>query len=98
MSAYRQPWSAWLVEAAGRRWSAEENLQTAGPLTGLGRHQARHWRSWHRWTLPAMLAHALLTVLAIGRRTSRTTPHGLAAVTEVLRCLPLRRTVQTNRR
>lgn len=54
-----------LVKVAGRRWSTEENFQTAKNLTGLDQHQVRHWRSWHRWTLLAMLAHAFLTVLAI---------------------------------
>nr|WP_324199167.1 IS701 family transposase [Nocardia amamiensis] len=56
---------ATLVKVAGRRWSTEENFQTAKTLTGLDQHQVRGWRSWHRWTLLAMLAHAFLTVLAV---------------------------------
>ncbi|MGW4772953.1 IS701 family transposase [Nocardia sp. NPDC004278] len=69
--AYYRCWNrepvplARLVKVAGRRWSTEENFQTAKTLTGLDQHQVRGWRSWHRWTLLAMLAHAFLTVLAI---------------------------------
>ncbi len=59
-----------LVKVAGRRWSTEENFQTAKTLTGLDQHQVRRWRSWHRWTLLAMLAHAFLTVLAISEHTT----------------------------
>ncbi len=77
--AYYRCWNqqpvtlARLVKVAGRRWSTEENFQTAKTLTGLDQHQVRGWRSWHRWTLLAMLAHAFLTVLAVGE-------HALAAV------------------
>lgn len=69
--AYYRCWNprpvtlARLVKVAGRRWSTEENFQTAKTLTGLDQHQVRGWRSWHRWTLLAMLAHAFLTVLAV---------------------------------
>ncbi|MBF6222821.1 hypothetical protein IU479_32570 [Nocardia abscessus] len=61
-----------LVKVAGRRWSTEENFQTATTLTGLDQHQVRRWASWHRWTLLSMLAHAFLTVLAISEHA--TTP------------------------
>jgi SRSO17 transposase len=69
-----------LVKVAGRRWSTEENLQTAKTLTGLDQHQVRSWRSWHRWTLLAMLAHAFLTTLALTDRATAT-PQGLIALT-----------------
>ncbi|WP_405181614.1 transposase [Nocardia sp. NBC_01377] len=66
----RQPVSlARLVKVAGRRWSTEENFQSAKTLTGLDQHRVRGWRSWHRWTLLAMLAHAFLTVAAITHPT-----------------------------
>jgi SRSO17 transposase len=67
-----------LVTVAGRRWSTEENFQTAKTLTGLDQHQVRHWRSWHRWTLLSMLAHAFLTVLAVADPATRP---GLIALT-----------------
>ncbi|WP_306363119.1 IS701 family transposase [Nocardia sp. CC227C] len=72
--AYYRCWNtepvplARLVKVAGRRWSTEENFQTAKTLTGLDQHQVRCWRSWHRWTLLAILAHAFLTVAAITAR------------------------------
>ncbi|MBF6278785.1 MULTISPECIES: IS701 family transposase, partial [Nocardia] len=69
-----------LVKVAGRRWSTEENFQTAKTLTGLDQHQVRGWRSWHRWTLLAMLAHAFLTVLAITHPTDPA-PTDLIALT-----------------
>lgn len=61
-----------LVKVAGRRWSTEENFQTAKTLTGLDQHQVRCWQSWHRWTLPAMLAHAFLTALTVTEQPDRT--------------------------
>ncbi|MGO4650024.1 IS701 family transposase [Nocardia sp. 2YAB30] len=70
-----------LVKVAGRRWSIEENFQTAKGLTGLDQHQVRRWTSWHRWTVLVMLAHAFLTVLAIATRTTDPTPTGQIPMT-----------------
>jgi SRSO17 transposase len=53
-----------LVRVAGRRWAIEEAFQTGKGLAGLDEHQVRGWTSWRRWTLLAMIAHALLAVLA----------------------------------
>ncbi|MFJ9367812.1 IS701 family transposase [Nocardia sp. NPDC101769] len=84
--AYYRCWNtelvalARLVKVAGRRWSTEENFQTAKTLTGLDQHQVRSWRSWHRWTLLSMLAHAFLTVLAIAHHAD-TSPADLIALT-----------------
>ncbi len=84
--AYHRCWNsepvalARLVKVAGRRWSTEENFQTAKTLTGLDQHQVRNWGSWHRWTLLAMLAHAFLTVLAVAHRTG-TLSTGLITLT-----------------
>ncbi|MGV9821437.1 IS701 family transposase [Nocardia xishanensis] len=72
---------AQLVKVAGRRWSIEENFQTAKGLTGLDQHQVRHWRSWHRWTLLAMLAYAFLSILAAGQRELERPSDGLIAFT-----------------
>jgi SRSO17 transposase len=52
-----------LVAVAGRRWTIEESFQGGKGLAGLDEHQVRHWLPWRRWTLLAMLAHALLVVL-----------------------------------
>jgi SRSO17 transposase len=54
---------ATLVTVAGRRWTIEEAFQSSKGLTGLDDHQVRRWTSWRRWTVLAMFAHAILTVL-----------------------------------
>jgi SRSO17 transposase len=51
-----------LVRVAGRRWAIEESFQAGKNLAGLDEHQVRRWTSWRRWTVLAMLAHALLAV------------------------------------
>ena len=76
-----------LVRVAGRRWSIEESFQAAKGLAGLDEHQVRTWTSWRRWTLLAMLAHALLAVLAAHEATARPTPAGMIALT----CSEIRR-------
>ena len=61
-----------LVRVAGTRWRIEEGFQTAKELAALDQHQVRTWTSWHRWTTLALLAHAFLTILAAGDRTTET--------------------------
>jgi SRSO17 transposase len=61
-----------LVAVAGRRWTVEESFQGGKGLAGLDEHQVRRWPPWRRWTLLAMLAHALLAVLAAGEHHSPT--------------------------
>src|SRR4051794_2899330 len=58
-----------LVAIAGRRWTVEESFQGGKELAGLDEHQVRRWLPWRRWTLLAMLAHALLGVLTAGEHT-----------------------------
>jgi SRSO17 transposase len=58
-----------LVRIAGIRWRIEESFQATKTLTGLDEHQLRRWSSWRRWTLIAMLAHALLAAIAATART-----------------------------
>lgn len=53
-----------LVRVAGRRRAIEEAFQAGKGLAGLDEHQVRGWTSWRRWTLLAMIAHALLAALA----------------------------------
>jgi SRSO17 transposase len=69
-----------LVRVAGQRWRIEEGFQAAKGHVGLDQHQVRRWRSWHRWTTLAMIAHALLTVVAADTRDSDTTS-GLIPIT-----------------
>ncbi len=57
-----------LVRVAGRRWTIEESFQAAKGLAGLDEHQVRRWLARRRWTLLAMLAHALLAVIAATER------------------------------
>ncbi len=70
-----------LVRVAGRRWTVEESFQAGKGLAGLDEHQVRRWTSWRRWTLFAMLAHALLAVIAANEHTARPAPVGLIALT-----------------
>ena len=70
-----------LVRVAGRRWTVEETFQAGKGLAGLDEHQVRRWTSWRRWTLLAMLAHALLAVIAAHERAARPAPAGLIALT-----------------
>ena len=70
-----------LVAVAGQRWRIEESFQTAKGLTGLDQHQVRRWRSWHRWTVLAMLAHAFLAVATAIERDHAPTPIGLITLT-----------------
>ena len=70
-----------LVKVAGRRWTIEENFQAAKGLAGLDEHQVRRWLAWRRWTLMAMLAHALLAVIAAVERIQHPPPESLIALT-----------------
>ena len=71
-----------LVRVAGRRWSIEEALQAGKGLAGLDEHQVRCWTSWRRrWTLLAMIGHALLAVLAATAQADRPAPAGMIALT-----------------
>src|SRR6516162_5370327 len=72
---------ATLVAVAGQRWRIEESFQAAKGLVGLDQHQVRRWRSWHRWTTLAMLAHAFLAVACAVERDITPTPAGLIALT-----------------
>ena len=70
-----------LVAVAGRRWTVEESFQGGKGLAGLDEHQVRRWLPWRRWTLLAMLAHALLVVLAAGEHAAAPPPAGLIPLT-----------------
>lgn len=70
-----------LVRVAGRRWTVEESFQAGKGLAGLDEHQVRRWTSWRRWTLLAMLAHALLAVIAANEHADHPTAAGLIALT-----------------
>lgn len=70
-----------LIRVAGRRWTVEESFQAGKGLAGLDEHQVRRWTSWRRWTLLAMLAHALLAVIAATEHSLRPAPEGLIELT-----------------
>jgi len=70
-----------LVRVAGQRWTVEESFQAGKGLAGLDEHQVRRWTSWRRWTLLAMIAHALLAVIATREHDQRPAPDGLIALT-----------------
>jgi SRSO17 transposase len=76
-----------LVRVAGRRWTIEEVFQAGKGLAGMDEHQVRRWTSWLRWTLLAMIAHALLAVLAADEHTDRPAPADMIELT----CAEIRR-------
>src|SRR4051794_1617210 len=76
-----------LVAIAGRRWTVEESFQGGKGLAGLDEHQVRRWLPWRRWTLLAMLAHALLAALTAAEREHRRANPGLIELT----CAEVRR-------
>jgi SRSO17 transposase len=78
---------AQLITVAARRWSIEESFQSSKGLAGLDEHQVRRWTPWRRWTLLAMLAHALLAVLTAAEREQHWSDAGLIALT----CAEVRR-------
>jgi SRSO17 transposase len=88
-----------LVAVAGQRWTVEESFQGSKGLAGLDEHQVRRWLPWRRWTLLAMLAHALLVVLAAGEHAAAAPPAGLIPLTcNELQRLLLRRVLEPGRR
>ena len=48
-------------------------FQNAKGAVGLDQHQVRRWDSWHRYTTLVMLAHAILTVIAVRERERHST-------------------------
>jgi len=52
-----------LIRVAGARWAVEESFQAAKGQVGLDHYQVRTWTGWHRHTVLAMLALAILTTL-----------------------------------
>ncbi len=65
----------------------DESFQDGKGLAGLNEHQVRRWTSWRRWTLLAMIAHALLAVLAATEHAHRPAPPGMIE----LSCAEIRR-------
>ena len=82
---------AQLITVAGRRWTIEESFQAGKGLAGLDEHQVRGWTPWRRWTLLAMLAHALLAVITAAEREHSPAPAGLTELT----CAEVRRLLTT---
>jgi SRSO17 transposase len=76
-----------LITVAGRRWTIEESFQAGKGLAGLDEHQVRRWTPWRRWTLLAMLAHALLAVITAAEREHHPADAGLIELT----CAEVRR-------
>jgi len=77
-----------LVRVAGRRWAIEEAFQAGKGLAGLDEHQVRRWTSWRRWTLLAMIAHALLAVIAAHTRPPIGRDDQIALTCNEIRRLP----------
>jgi hypothetical protein len=60
-----------LIRVAGTRWAVEENFQIAKGQVGLDQYQCRGWVPWHRYTILAMLALAILVITVAAARPSR---------------------------
>lgn len=56
-------------------------FKAAKGLAGLDEDQVRRWLAWRRWTLLAMLAHALPAVIAATERAEHPPPGELIALT-----------------
>lgn len=52
-----------LIHVADSRWAVEERFRAAKQECGLDDYQVRRYPGWHRHMIPAMAAHACLTVL-----------------------------------
>lgn len=52
-----------LVRAAGARWAVEETFQIGKGQVGLDHYQCRTWTAWHRFTVLAMAALAVLVAI-----------------------------------
>ena len=65
-----------LVKVAGSRWRIEDGFAAGKEQAALDEHQVRSWRSWHRWTVLALLAQTFLAVLA-----ARSTTPGACTMT-----------------
>jgi SRSO17 transposase len=66
-----------LVTAAGARWAVEETFQIGKGQVGLDHYQCRTWTAWHRYTVLAMAALAVLVAIATAEPPP---PAGLAAL------------------
>jgi SRSO17 transposase len=66
-----------LITVAGRRWAIEEAFQQAKTHVGLDHYQCRGWRAWHRITILAMLALAILVATAAAHRDRHPTDNTL---------------------
>ena len=77
----------------------EESFQGGKGLAGLDEHQVRRWLPWRRWTLLAMLAHALLVVLTADEHAAGAPQPGLIPLTcNELQRLLTRRVIDPARR
>jgi SRSO17 transposase len=53
-----------IVRAAGCRWAIEDVFKLAKRQAGLDQYEVRSWTGWHRHTILALLALAILAVAA----------------------------------
>lgn len=65
-----------IVHAAGTRWAIEDTFKLAKGQVGLDHYETRSWRGWHRHTLLALWALAILAAEAARAKGGRSTPTG----------------------
>lgn len=63
-----------LIRVAGSRWAVEECFQAAKTHVGLDHYQVRGWTSWHRFTVLALLALAILAVCTATAQPAQVDP------------------------
>ncbi|MEV4418295.1 IS701 family transposase [Catellatospora sp. NPDC049609] len=76
-----------LVRVAGSRWAVEETFQIAKGQVGLDQYQCRTWTSWHRFTILAMLALAVLTLTTLALASTPTAEMVALTVAETRRLI-----------
>lgn len=54
-----------LVAVVCARWHVEEDFQLSKRTVGLDQGQVRTWTSWHRWSVAALTAYAILVVATL---------------------------------
>jgi SRSO17 transposase len=62
-----------IVRAAGSRWAIEDVFKLAKGQVGLDQYEVRSWTGWHRHTILALLALAILAVVTAEKRGARPT-------------------------
>lgn len=75
-----------IVRVAGTRWAVEDTVKLAKGQVGLDHYETRSWRGWHRHTLLALWALAILAAEAARAKGGHSTPTGTSFPSASPRC------------